>query len=101
MREKNKRNIIVEIKKPLYQNFAYIRDKYLYEAIERGVNVEIRIPQGTAVVDPKKWIKTGKRMEKVFLLPDNPMILWGNRVPIKTEEDKKKDSQAILLEALK
>ena len=89
MREKNKRNIIVEIRKPLFKNFAYVREKYLLTAIENGVKIEIRIPQGAAVVDPKTWMKTGKRMEKVFKFPNSPLVLYGNYVTIEDNENQK------------
>jgi len=72
----------VTIKKPLYDNFVYVRDMHIRRAMREGKKLKITIPQGAGIVDPVDWIKTGKKMEKVFKYPDNPMILWGNRVPL-------------------
>jgi hypothetical protein len=87
--------VYVDIRKPLYDNFVYIRyDKYIRQAIERGAMLKIRIPQGVGIADPQEWMKTGKRMEKVFKRPDEPMVLFGNRVIIikpKTEEEELKE----------
>lgn len=93
----------VTIRKPLYGNFCYIRESIINSAIYRGVQMEITVPNGKAIVDPQKWKDTGKRMSKVFLRPDEPMILWGNNVPVplppalKKVEDKKESSQLKLL----
>lgn len=76
----------VNILKPVYGNFVYIRESILKKAIQKGEGLEVTIPAGSAVIDPKKWIETGKRLEKVFKIPGVPMILIGNHVPI---EEKK------------
>lgn len=84
----------VVIRKPLYHNFVYIRDSILYRAINQHLLLRIRIPQGMGIADPKKWIKTGKRMEKVFKIPNHPMILYGNYVHVeepRTKEEILKD----------
>jgi len=72
----------VEIKKPMYGTYCQVRDMYINKAIKQGKKLRITIPQGVGVVDPKDWKKTGKKYEKVFRFPDNPMILYGNYVPI-------------------
>jgi hypothetical protein len=86
--------VFVDIRKPLFDNFVYIRyDTIIRQAIERGAKLKIRIPEGVGIHDPKEWMKTGKRMDKVFKRPDEPMVLWGNRVVItkpKTEEEELK-----------
>ena len=74
--------IEVIIEKPLYRNFVYVRDLYLNKAISRGERLKVTIPEGTAIIDPKEWMKTGKKMSKVFKRPEEPMILYGNVVPI-------------------
>jgi len=68
--------------KPLYDNYITIRESILRRAIKNHRLLKITIPQGTAIVDPVEWLKTGKRMEKVFKIPDKPMVLIGNYVPI-------------------
>ena len=72
----------VTIKKPMYGAFVYIRDRVLYDAIHDGERIQVCIPQGSAIIDPKEWIRTGKKLEKVFKIPNRPMVLWGNHVPI-------------------
>jgi hypothetical protein len=74
--------IIVTIRKPLYGTFCNIRESVINNAIKSGQMMLVKIPQGEAVVDPGDWKKTGKRVEQVFNFPDNPMVMWGNYVPI-------------------
>jgi len=81
--------IEVNIHKPLYDNFVNIREKYILEAINRGEPLRIIIPQGSAVVDPRWWMKNGKRVEQVFKIPDRPMVLWGNYVPLRKSAEEK------------
>ena len=78
----------VEIKKPLYNNFVYIYDRIIRVAIRNKRLLRIKMPQGVGIADPREWIKTGKKMEKVFLRPDEPMILFGNYVIIEKEKTK-------------
>ena len=84
------RPVDVTIKKPLFGTFVYIRDKYVNLAIRLGVPMRVTIPQGTALVDPVKWKKEGKRMEKVFRNPNEPMVLYGGHVPLKLEDNQPK-----------
>lgn len=60
------------------------------KAIRLGVKLEITIPSGKATVDPVEWKKEGKIMKKVFKFADNPMILYGNWVPVPYVEKKGK-----------
>jgi len=81
----------VVIEKPLHNTFVYIYDRIIKKAIRHNQLLRIKIPQGIGTADPKEWIRTGKRIEKVFLRPDEPMILFGNYVIIekeKTEDEK-------------
>jgi hypothetical protein len=85
------KNIIIEIRKPLFGTYVYVRDIYIERAIKRKVNLEIHIPQGIGICDPIRWKNEGKRMEKVFKRPDEPMVLYGNYVKIdqpKTEDEQ-------------
>jgi hypothetical protein len=80
-----------KIKKPLYGNFVNLRKSLLLRAIKDGELIKITIPQGSAIVSPVWWIKTGKEVEQVFKIPDRPMKLVGNYVEIKpkqTEDEK-------------
>ena len=76
-------NIKVFIRKPLYGNFCYIREKYINEAIKNKVMLDIELPQGSALVNPLEWKETGKLMLKEFKIKGFPMRLWGNNVPLK------------------
>ena len=79
--------VSIEIKKPLYGNFVYIRKEILDAAIRQGNQLEVIIPKSKAVVDPTLWKKTGKRMKKVFRRPNEPMILYGASVIFPIVED--------------
>jgi len=78
-------SITIEIRKPLYGTFVYLRKDVLLRAISAGMSVYVKVPQGKAKIDPVKWIENGKEMKKVFLRPDEPMILLGMNVllPVK------------------
>jgi len=73
----------VIIYKPLYDNYITIRESIVRRAIKNHRLLKITIPQGTAIVHPEDWLRTGKKMEKIFKIPDKPMVLIGNYVPIK------------------
>ena len=74
--------VTVNIQKPLYGTFCYIRSEIVEGAIRSGSKMEVVLPRGKAIVDPIKWKNTGKVMRKVFKFPDNPMILIGNHVEL-------------------
>jgi len=80
-----------KIKKPLYDNFVNLRKSLLLRAIKDGELIKITIPQGSAIVSPVWWIKTGKESEKVFKIPDRPMKLCGNFVPIRKSAEEISD----------
>lgn len=95
------------IRKPLYGNYVYLRGSMVEKAIRLGLQLEIKIPNGKAVMDPKKWKETGKMMKKVFKYKETPMILYGNWVNIpapaikaieeKPKKKKEKNKQLGLL----
>ena len=79
----------VTIHKPLFGMYVNIRDTYLKAAIKEKSLLKITIPQGTALVDPRKWMDGkygGKRVEQVFKIPNVPLVLYGGFVPLKLEE---------------
>ncbi len=80
--------IDIKITKPIYGTYVGIRDIYLSQALNEKKMLRISIPQGIAVVDPREWMKTAKRMEKVFKIPNKPMILYANYVPLEIETPK-------------
>ena len=76
--------INLEIKKPLYGKYICIRESYLLA----GPRMKVKIPQGSAVIDTKEWMKTGKKMEKVYLYEDRPMRLVCNYLAIPYEDNE-------------
>jgi len=71
----------INIHKPLYGTYVYIRNKHLDYAMKHEIPLKVTIPEGTYIVsDVFEWIRTGQRQEKVFLIPDKPMVLWGNHL---------------------
>ena len=50
---------------------------------------------GCEVVDPKVWKETGKRIEKVYLIPDHPMILYGNTVHVQEIKETPKPIEEV------
>lgn len=90
--------IQVVIQKPLFGSYVYVRDIYLKQAIAEHKNLSIIIPsQGQFEHDPRAWIKTGKRMEKVFKIKNRPMVLYGNYAdnkPVATSKETHKDKEA-------
>lgn len=78
--------IEVFIAKPLFGNFCYIRDLYIKKAEKSYQKLKITTPKGELICTPQEWLRTAKKMEKVFLRPDQPMVLWGNHVPVTQEE---------------
>lgn len=96
----------VNIRKPLYGNFCYIREKHVLAAIRRGAMLRVTTPNGIGVHDPSVWRRTGKKMLKEFKIPGRPMVLWGNEVKItkplpkgrvvKPVEEKKPEQGALL-----
>lgn len=72
--------VSVFINKPVYGTFVYIRKSYLEQAKEEGTDIKIECPGHVCIVNPQKWIDEGQRIDKVFKIPDHPMILWGNHI---------------------
>lgn len=80
---KNKTShVYVHIRKPIYGDYVGIREKYIWKAKREGKKLKIRIPQGTAIVSPSKFLRGAKRIEKVFKIPDKPMVLYCNHVHV-------------------
>ena len=72
--------INVNIKKPIYGTYVGIRDKYIWQAKRERKLLRITIPQGTEIISPAKFLKGATRIEKVFLIPDKPMVLYCNHI---------------------
>jgi len=79
--------IDVKIDKPLYGTFVYIRDKYLNQAKSSGWPLRITTPHGVGVMSYESFMRGAKKMEKVFLIPEKPMILYGNFIRMEENEN--------------
>ena len=75
----------VFIKKSLNDNYVFIRREILTTAIRNGNKLKVIIPGGEEIINPTKWLK-GKKIEKIFKRPDEPMILFGGKVAINKKE---------------
>ena len=83
----NMQYIEVEIKKPIFGTYVSIDKRKIDEAIGSGKMMRITIPQGSAVVDPREWLRTADNIEKKIInFPSNPMVFVYNTVPIKMRE---------------
>ena len=68
------------VKKPIYGLCVAIRDKVLNSAIKKKTSIRAEWDGEVYIIDPKKWVRTGERMEKEFLIPGTPMILFANHL---------------------
>ena len=74
------RAVIIEMEKPLFGTKYYIRDKYIDIAKRRKLKLVLKTPDGIATYTPKEWMKGAEKMDKVFLIEDHPMRLWGKHI---------------------
>ena len=81
-----KQYITIEIKKPIYANYVGVREKYILQAKKYHKDLRIITPNGTGTVSPSKFLNGAERIEKVYLIPDQPMVLYCNHVKIDKEE---------------
>jgi len=70
--------IEIKILKPLYGQMCFVRETFINQAKKKRTTLLIITPEGVGEYTPTEWLKGAKKMEKVFLFKDNPMILWGN-----------------------
>lgn len=76
----------IEIKKPLYGTMVYIRDKHIRQAINEHGPINIICDGKKYMIGPYEWLEGAQKMEKEFLIPGKPMILYGNHLS-KFEKD--------------
>ena len=72
---------IVFIQKPVYAHCVAINEKILNEAIKAQKILVVQTPGAEEVITPQEWKKKGLRFEKVFMIPDKPMVLWQKNIP--------------------
>lgn len=75
----------MKFQKPIYGTVCAIRDRILKDAMKAGKLLLVECPGGQEVVSPKTWLTEGKRMEKVFKIPDRPMILYERSIKLVNE----------------
>lgn len=76
-----------------------IRDKYVFQAIERKEMLEVELRnKGLSIIDPKMIRKNYKVEPYIGLFPNDPMYFYY--IPIrlmdKTEEEKLKEKNLIM-----
>lgn len=69
--------IKINVEKPIAGMF-YIRDKYLRLARDKNKTITLVYKNKKYVATYKQWMKGAKKMTKEFLIPGNPMVLYGN-----------------------
>src|SRR4030042_3318643 len=99
--KKNKYYICPKVNKPIYEtddgSYVGIYDKHINEAIHNRQMILVitnwRGKEIRGTYMPKQW-KKGQKINKVFLRPNQPMILYGGIVLVpkqKTAEEKLRD----------
>ena len=82
----------INIREPLYSTergiVVGIRDKYVYQAQIRREPLIIKCGEYSGSFDPKQ-VKKNPTIKKVFLIPDEPMILYKVFLPKKEKQEKK------------
>lgn len=89
--------IRIKAEKPHADGRFYIRDKYLREARDTGKKMVVDLNGEKYVFTFREWMDGAKKMEKVFLIPDKPMKLYGNY--LKKFEMKKPIEQISVMSA--
>jgi hypothetical protein len=79
----------INIRKPIYGNYCGIRDKYIFQSKKYHKDLRITTPLGVTTISPTKFMQGADRIEKVFLIPDRPMVLWCRHLIPDTKESEK------------
>lgn len=81
--------ISVTIRQPIYANYCGIREKYIMQAKKYHKDLQITTPLGVTTISPAKFMQGADRIEKEFLIPGTPMVLYAkNLVPDKEEPEE-------------
>jgi hypothetical protein len=81
--------IVVNIRKPIFANYCGIRELYIRQAQKYHKDLKVITPNGIGIVSPTKFLQGAERIEKVFLIPDRPMVLYANHVKVDPIESEK------------
>jgi hypothetical protein len=74
--------VTVEIKKPIYANYVGVREKYIWQAKREHKDLRITTPNGTTIISPTKYLQGADRIEKEFLIPGKPMVLYCKNLKV-------------------
>lgn len=78
----------VRVYRPIFDTYVALNEKLLNAAIKAKVDIWVFTKGGEERLDPRIWKKEGKRMEKVFRIPTQPMVLYQRYVkPYESELD--------------
>lgn len=85
----------ITIQKPIRQLddktfWVGVRDKYILGAIENKEMLEIELPEGIALVNPKHIKKHYKPEPFVGLFPSNPMMFYYFPAKLLSKEEKER-----------
>jgi len=84
--------LIIDLRKPIYQSFFGIWDKWLKIVKQRNLNLIVNSPFGKSTYTYETWMKGATKMKRFYKNPDEPMIFWGREIlpDIKARIDRKK-----------
>jgi len=84
--------VIIDLRKPIYQSFFAIWDRWLKIAKQRDLNIIVNSPFGKSTYTYDSWMKGATKMKRFYKNPDEPMIFWGREIlpDIKARIDRKK-----------
>lgn len=66
----------IEIRKPIYGNCVALNGKLIEAAIKAHAKLEIHTPDFQETVDAKTYKEQSQRFEKVYLIPERPMVFY-------------------------
>lgn len=78
MTQQTPHTIQIKVEEKPLAGLFYIRDKWLKIAKKTGKKIVLTYNNEKYIATYKEWMKGAKKMEKIFLIPDQPMILYGN-----------------------
>ena len=82
-----------EIKKPIYGSCIALNAKLINEAIMARVKLRVICPTAIETFDPQEFKNTAQRIEKVFRIPTQPMILYQKTIGKPKIEERGKELQ--------
>jgi hypothetical protein len=83
----------IDIKKPMEGNKVAIRALILELAHKKKKLLIVNCPGCQEVIDPKVWKKEGEKIYRVFMRPDEPMVLYERAVKLNPDPKPKEAFQ--------